>query len=100
MNVGDLLSLLEGLNEDTEVRIMSQPSWPFEYGISNTVLASELDGFTPEDLKRVHEDEDDEAAYNRDIREPVFVDRSGEAADVLYLVEGTQLAYGTKDAWR
>jgi len=35
MTVGDLLALLEDYDLDTEVRLATQPSWPFEYGIGD-----------------------------------------------------------------
>jgi hypothetical protein len=33
MTVGDLISELERLPADAEVRLAMQPAWPFEYGI-------------------------------------------------------------------
>lgn len=84
MNVGDLKTLLEGLGDDVEVRLMCQFSWPFEYSISGTVLWSDLPGhFHPAD---VHLDAEDKVEMASD-------------EDILYLVEGTQLGYGTKEAW-
>jgi hypothetical protein len=77
MKAEELIQLLEDVEPDTEVRIMSQPSWPFEYSIRGTNLASELGDFKPHGYK---EDQDDNV-------------------DVLYLLEGRQLGYGTKDAW-
>lgn len=67
MTVGDLLAALQGFDEGTEVRLAMQPSWPFEYSISEVI---------PVNLKDDEDDEDDET-------EP----------DVVYLVEGTQLGY-------
>jgi len=38
MTVGDLLDLLDGLDEETEVRLAQQPSYPFEYELSDGVV--------------------------------------------------------------
>lgn len=35
MTVGDLLELLEGYDEDTKVRIATQPSWPLEHSLGH-----------------------------------------------------------------
>lgn len=85
MTVGELLSLLEGLPEETEVRLMTQASWPFEYSVHHTVLASDLQhNFIPDGLFGAQEG---------------LTDRDGNTTDILYLVEGTQLGYGTQEAW-
>lgn len=84
MNVGELKDLLEGLDDEVEVRLMTQPSWPFEYSVAGTILWSELSGeFHPADV-------------SIDAEDKCEMDSS---EDILYLVEGTQLGYGTKDAW-
>ena len=86
ITVGELKGLLEDLDDDVEVRIMAQHDWPFEYSVygvnlrSNFVRAEET-GW--EDCKQEQEpDGDDE-----------------EEPEVVYLLEGTQLGYGNKDAW-
>ena len=91
MNVRELKDLLDGLDDDVEVRLMHQPHWPFEYSISNSVLASEIN-FVPEGYDR---------AENAD-QYPDDDIRSGELqdGDVLYLCEGSQLGYGTRNAWQ
>jgi hypothetical protein len=66
MNVAELREMLDGLPDDTEVRIAQQPNWPFEYSIADVVIIGGELGATEE-----HEDD-----------EPV-----------VYLVEGTQLGY-------
>lgn len=71
MSVGELKELLEGMDDEVEVRLMTQEPWPFENTIRCSVLASELEDFKPE----------------------------GSEGEVLYLVDGGQLGYGTKDAW-
>ena len=44
-----LIELLQQLNPDTEIRIASQPKWPFEYTI--------------DDLREVRLEEGEEVAY-------------------------------------
>ena len=75
MTKRDLINLLDDLDDDTEIRFMGQPSWPFEYSIQGAVLALDLYGFQPADMG------------NRDLDE------------IIYLVEGEQLGYGCNSAW-
>ncbi len=77
MNVRELIQELECKDQHAEVRIMSQPSWPFEYSISGVV--------DREAIKQVDRDHDYEG-------EP------DEQNDV-FLLEGSQLCYGDKNAW-
>lgn len=44
LTVRDLLDLLEGLPEDTPVRMAQQPAWPFEYTIGDPICADTEDG--------------------------------------------------------
>ena len=44
MTVEELLEILEGMNPEAEVRLAMQPSWPFEYSISDYVESE--DGYT------------------------------------------------------
>lgn len=68
MQVADLLEILEDLDPDTEIRIASQPQWPFEYSLADAV--------------EVYPDDDPD-------NDTVFA----EGESVLYLVEGRQLGY-------
>lgn len=79
LTVGDLMSMLEGLDEDMEVRFASQPSWPFEYSIDR---AEVVDLNNPEE----YEVEDSRIDETPD-QEPQ------EPDEVLYLVEGNQIGY-------
>jgi hypothetical protein len=38
MTVGELKELLDGLDDDVDVRLAMQPSWPFEYSIGTPVI--------------------------------------------------------------
>lgn len=77
MTKAELLELLDGMPDETEIRIMTQYNYPFEYsvcsGIDNTELVEHSDDFTPHSYKG----------------DPIF-----------YLTEGAQLGYGTQAAWR
>lgn len=73
MTVRDLIEELECFDDDTEVRFLAQPSWPFEYTIEAVVEATD----TPADLSGDHET-------------PV---------ERVLLVEGRQACYGNKQAF-
>lgn len=80
MTIDELIARLEDCRDamggDTEVRLMNQASWPFEYGIAGITDSNEMVGEDgPEDA--------DEAADEH----------------VVYIVEGQQLGYGNKNAW-
>lgn len=83
MRIQDLIDQLtvmveeEGLDPSTEVRLMNQPDYPFEYKIVGVV--------TKHQIAR-EDDEDSEMPKPGD-------------KDVVYLLEGTQIGYGTKTAW-
>ena len=79
MTLNDLIERLEEyrdlLGEDCEVRLMTQQNWPFENTITGLASGAEINGA---------DDDDDEDV---------------EADAVVYIVEGTQLGYGSKRAW-
>lgn len=106
MNVRELKEVLEYVDDDVEVRLMEQPSWPFEYSIDRAVLLSELNGGRHhryvEGEPPMSEDEDEtclDCGLPIDAEEHDGFQAADDAAEVLYLTEGTQLAYGTKKAW-
>lgn len=76
MTVGELISILESLDEDTEVRLIQQPNWPFEYSIAGVTTK-----------RRAQQVEDEESC-----REDVPYDEP----DVVFIVEGQQLCYGSR----
>jgi hypothetical protein len=79
MTLNELIERLEEYRdlhgEDCEVRLMTQQNWPFENGITGLVSGAEINET---------DDEDDEDV---------------ETDAVVYIVEGTQLGYGSKRAW-
>lgn len=79
MTIDDLREMIEGLDGDIEVRLAMQPRWPFEYSIDRAILKTEA-------LESGDPDEDDESPDDDD--------------EVLYLTEGSQLGYTTKNLWK
>jgi hypothetical protein len=65
---------------DVEVRLMTQANYPFENTIAGVTTGAEI-----------NEDADDDPDADSD-------EVSND--DVVYIVEGQQLGYGTKRAWQ
>lgn len=82
MTIDELIERLEDarddLGGDTEVRLMTQQSWPFESSIKGICSSEDIANCCEDD------EEDEEEA---------------EAEKVLFIVEGSQLGYGSKKAW-
>ena len=81
MTINELISHLEEYREymggDAEVRMMTQAAWPFEYDIAGVVSGEEINS-DPLDEGDDNDVEDD---------------------NIVYIVEGQQLKYGSKRAW-
>ena len=82
MTVSELMGLLEDCDPNAEVLVMSQPSWPFENSIMGVAVRSEISG---ED-----DDDEEEAPSSRD---------DGARPNDVFILEGQQLRYGSRDAW-
>lgn len=78
MKVARLRALLRRYSPDAEVHIMSQPAYPFEYDIAGVTAREDFEPAV---------DEAPGAAGTR------------RATDV-FIVEGTQLRYGARGAWK
>ena len=60
MLVSDLINILKGQDLDSEVRLAMQPSWPFEYSISEVVVVDDVTylsegtqlGYLPSEVKK------------------------------------------------
>lgn len=80
MTVGELINILRKYDRESPVRMMSQPTYPFEYNIEG-----------------VWQNEND------DTDDAFVMDDDGDDADPgpkpVFIVEGTQRGYGTKRAW-
>lgn len=115
MTVADLMQLLEEHDPAAEVRLLSQPSWPFEYDLQPALWTPA----TPDAAVAVcyicgayltlrndewhHDsatlDADHEPEVDDDYEAPDWQPTNPPAGGVVYLVEGTQLGYGTRAAW-
>lgn len=84
MQLDSLIAILEELREAyggaSEVRLMTQPNYPFENSVVGVV--------TSENMREAASGEED---CEDEEREPEDV--------VVYLLEGEQLGYGSKLAW-
>ena len=97
MLLTDLIARLEELAQDhpdAEVRLMTQSAWPFQNSILGVTTSSDI------------AEEDAEAARESAMeRGHDFDDAYGPLKDpeanpeIIYLVEGSQLGYGSKSAW-
>jgi Glu-tRNA(Gln) amidotransferase subunit E-like FAD-binding protein len=79
MTVGELIEYLEQYDRDAQVLLMEQPGWPFEYSINGVVSREEI----------INQEPDEDRAELGD----------GEEINDVFILEGTQLRYGTKKAW-
>ncbi len=83
MKVRELIEALEDLDPESRVLLMTQQNWPFENSIYGITSRDEL----------LRDPEDDEETDEE------TADPDGGPPDV-FIVEGNQLAYGSKAAWR
>ncbi|MFA7331985.1 MAG: hypothetical protein WC326_13025 [Candidatus Delongbacteria bacterium] len=98
MLLTDLIARLEELAQehpDAEVRLMTQQSWPFENSLLGLTTKSAItDDEDQQEAERLMgldiELEDDEVGPRR---EP------STDPEIIYLIEGNQLGYGSKAAW-
>ncbi|MFA7332423.1 MAG: hypothetical protein WC326_15245 [Candidatus Delongbacteria bacterium] len=99
MLLTDLIDRLEELAQahpDAEVRLMTQSQWPFEYSIQGLATKSNMDDESDrQEAERILErgvdlDEEDEVGPRKEV---------GTGPEIIYLVEGSQLGYGSKAAW-
>jgi hypothetical protein len=86
MKVGELIQLLEEQDSNAAVMIMGQSTYPFENAVAGVAVRKEMLASDDED---VDEEEREEPRYEKDT-----------APNDVFLVEGRQLRYGSKAAWR
>ncbi|MDX2023261.1 MAG: hypothetical protein SF187_23710 [Deltaproteobacteria bacterium] len=91
MRVKELIEILEDQDPNAEVLTISQKSWPFEYEVAGVTARREVRRAEREE--NGEEDDNDAADAEEDRRERTA------PTDVL-IVEGKQLRYGSKAAWR
>lgn len=75
MTVQELRDLLEGMDDDLEVRMAIQPSYPLEFGVQGVALHSEF--------RRAEDDDDDPDDFE----------------ECVYIVQGEHIGYGHRGAW-
>jgi hypothetical protein len=97
MTLENLIDLLTDLRDEhggeCEVRTMTQNSWPFENAIQGLCTSVELgEGLDEADDL---DERDREGGFT-----PADREDGEEDCPVVYLVEGRQLGYGTKEAWQ
>ena len=100
MSIGELKNLIDHLDDDVTVRTMTQYAWPFENNIENGILASDIE-------EREHDGEPEyDPETGNEIEQPTsYEPKKGQyesegPKECFYLVEGSQIGYGTKAAWR
>lgn len=80
MNIREMIQRLEeaaeAYGDDAEVRLMTQQHWPFENAIAGVTSLELIQGESDDDF-----------------------DSEGDADQVVYIVEGQQLGYGSERAW-
>ncbi|AMV35702.1 hypothetical protein VN12_26655 [Pirellula sp. SH-Sr6A] len=86
MTVDQLIERLteyrDAMGGEVEVRLMTQEKWPFENRIVGLVSAEEMNEACDEDDEDYEDDESDD-----------------EVENMVYIVEGGQICYGSKRAW-
>lgn len=87
MKVRDLIELLQKQEQDAEVFMLEQPSWPFEHSIRGITTRRDVLEHERDDALTIHDD--CELEYARDGKKP---------SDV-FIVEGDNVRYGAKAAW-
>ena len=96
MTVNELLELLRACDGDAEARIMSQEGWPFENAIAGLAVREDFAGEECDCDHHITEPHDAgcSAAAGEDGEY-----EDGLAANDVFIVEGEQERYGSKDAW-
>jgi hypothetical protein len=93
MTINELIEELQALQEDhgdCEVRLATQPSWPFEYSISDVVFekigGKDMEVLDADELAEL--DENEREQYEADLAED-----EEKSEHIVYLAEGRQIGY-------
>lgn len=116
MNVRDLKSIIEDLDDDVEVRIASQPQWAFEYDCEAAVTdpagclsvvrdERDDDGVAWWIVDESEDPGDDEYWVEGPFEESMAASQALELKSknhtpIVYIAEGTQLGYLPREARR
>jgi len=95
MNVRELIAHLECMDPQAEVRIASQPHYPFENAIDEVVEVSPPRVLTKAEFDEMSEDQQEQAMIDADEDRLVLVDEDHEMAPetIVYIGEGSQIGY-------
>jgi hypothetical protein len=112
MKVRDLIEALNDAdpNGEAEVRLMTQPSWPFEWSIAGTWTPgpscahcggriSLEESQDPADEPWIHDDGGSWSHFAEPPEDMETFTPEGDPKSVVYILEGSQLGYGAKAAW-
>jgi hypothetical protein len=96
MKVRELIAVLEDLDPEAAVYIMSQPNYPFEHAVSGVALR--------EDFTDCDDEDEEDAEGEEEVRPAPRRDRwTSRDADLppsdVFILEGEQLRYGSREAW-
>lgn len=80
-----LVHPLEEYDPETEVRLASQPSYPFEYSIAGVASVEEVAALYDGDTESAEDERDFDGGTAPDNR--------------VFILEGIQLKYGSRDLW-
>ena len=93
MNVGELKALLEEMDDDAEVRIASQPSWPFENEVASVIVMQKpKELLSDEEVDAMSQSEREhymDACDNGEFVDP----HEMPEGDIVYIGEGRQIGY-------
>jgi len=89
MNVYELKRLLEDFDDDAEVRLASQPSWPLEYHVNDVIWIDKSGNGT----LRARSSWVTKRPYNGEESEEEVEENEDFDPGVIYLVEGEQIGY-------
>jgi hypothetical protein len=96
MKVRELIAVLEDLDPEAAVYIMSQPNYPFEHAVSGVALREDFADCDDEDDEEGEGEEEERPAPARD--RWTARDTDLPSTDV-FILEGEQLRYGSREAW-
>lgn len=93
MNVRELKKILEDLDDDFEVRLAHQPSWPFEYSIAEVVVMESDRDQIDEIEQALTRDADDLTDDDKCSMQQQISELEDENVTVVYIAEGSQIGY-------
>ena len=112
ITVRDLIHELESLDPEAEVRLMTQSSWPFDNAVTRVWTPYPVESLACAECSQdaeasIHEETEalgfHEFVEAEDAEDRTFVPKDDFSrvhdGPVVYLVEGEQNGYGTKEAW-